>query len=233
MKNEKVDELRASNRMLMRYGASAFFGMPICYIVMFLVFGVALSIPPTATVGEKIAFIESQQSLISFAYIAGYLLFGCLLLVAVQATHRRLNMVPSHLLNTASIFGYIWVVLMFGAGMTALVGMNTMLSLNAKGSPYSDTLFYVYTTVTNGLGGGIELVGGMWVLLISLYGLQQAQSEKRLHTVGLVVGTLGILTLFQSVAEIKAAFGLSQIAWFIWMGYVLLKDTTHNYEKPH
>lgn len=225
MNYTSIDQ-NASNRLHIRWGAGAFFAMPMCYVVMFLIFGVALSIPLTESVSDKIAYIGSQQSILSVAYIVGYLIFGIALLIAVQATHTRFNILSSHLLNTASAFGFIWVVLMMCSGMVALVGMNTMLSLFAKGSPHAETLFYVYTTVVNGLGGGIELVGGLWVLLISIYGLKTAQLAKGLHLLGLVVGALGVLTLLQSVPEIKEAFGLSQIVWFVWMGCALLKSST-------
>ena len=223
--NHNISDQNTSNHIHMRWGASAFFAMPICYIVMFLIYGVALSIPQTASVSDKIAYIESQQSLFSLANILGYLVFGGFLFIAVQATHARLNVLSSHLLNAASAFGFIWVVFMFGSGMVALVGMNTMVSLFAKGSSHADTLFYIYTTVVNGLGGGIELVGGIWVLLISIHGLKTAQLAKGLHLLGLVVGAFGVLTLFQSVPELKDAFGLSQIVWFVWMGCVLLKSS--------
>lgn len=226
--NCNTSEQNTSNRQLMRWGACAFFTMPMCYVVMFLIFGIALSFPETESVRDKIAYIGSQQSLLSLANIVGYLLFGSLLLIAVQATHARLNVLSSHLLNAASAFGFIWVVFMMASGMVALVGMNTMLSLFAKSSAHTDTLFYVYTTVVNGLGGGIELVGGLWVLLLSIHGLKTAQLAKGLHLLGLVVGTFGVLTLFQSVPEMKEAFGLSQIIWFVWMGFALLKSTTGN-----
>lgn len=221
--NHNVTEMNASNRSLLGWGASAFFAMPLCYVGMFLIFGVALSIPQSASVSDKIAYIATQQSMLSLAYINGYLIFGTLLLIAVQASHTRLNTFPSHLMNTASAFGFIWVVLMMCSGMVALVGLNTMLSLFAKGSPHADTVFFVYTTVVNGLGGGIELVGGMWVLLLSLHGLRTSQLTKALNLLGVLVGTLGILTVIQSVPEMKEVFGLSQIIWFIWMGIAVLK----------
>ncbi|WP_088330407.1 hypothetical protein [Lacimicrobium sp. SS2-24] len=208
---------------LMRWGASAYFAMPLCYVAMFLIFGVALSIPQSDVVSDKIAYIASEQSLLSLAYVLGYLLFGCLLLVAVQATHARLISTSSHLLNFATAFGLIWVVLMMCSGMIALVGMNTMVKLFSQGSSHADTLFYVYNPIVNGLGGGIELVGGMWVLVLSIHGLKTAQLAKGLHLFGLIVGLLGIGTVFQSLAGIKEAFGLSQIVWFICMGIALLK----------
>lgn len=222
--NDNTTDKNVANRSLMGWGASAFFAMPLCYVGMFLIFGVALSIPQSESVNDKIAYIATQESMLSLAYIIGYLIFGTLLLIAVQAMHTRLTTSSSHLMNAASAFGFIWVVLMMCSGMIALTGMHTMLTLFAKGNSHADTLFYVYTTMVNGLGGGIELIGGMWVLLLSIFGLKTAQLAKGLHIFGVIVGVLGILTIMQSLPEMKDAFGVSQIVWFIWMGIALLKS---------
>ncbi|NVK57209.1 MAG: hypothetical protein HWE26_16530 [Alteromonadaceae bacterium] len=220
------DNKKDSDRSLLRCGAFAYFGMPLCYIGMFVIFGILLSVPQAADLSQKIACIASQQSMLSVAYVLGYLIFGCLLLVAVQATQARLNVASSHLLDFASAFGFIWVVLMMCSGMLALVGLNTMVTLFSQGSTHAETLFYVYTTVVNGLGGVIELVGGIWVLGLSVCGLKTKQLAKGLNYFGCLVGVLGICTLIQTVPGFKDAFGLCQILWFIFMGVALFKSNT-------
>lgn len=211
----------AKDTKLQFWGALSFFSMALCYLSMFIIFGLVLNLPSPDNLKSLIDYVANNQVVISIAYISGYLIFGILLLVAIQATHNRLNK-STHLLNTASTFGLIWVVLMMCSGMVAIVGMNTMVKLHASGSPHVETLFYVYTTITNSLGGGIELVGGLWVFFLSLVGLRIKQFSKVLNVLGLLVGTLGILTLYQGVPEFKDAFGLSQIVWFIWIGCALL-----------
>ncbi|WP_051275339.1 DUF4386 family protein [Aestuariibacter salexigens] len=205
-----------------RAGAVAFFMMPLCYVCMFVVFGALLSIPQTDVINDKIAYIASNQDMISVAYLSGYLVFGCLLLVAVQATHNMLSHRQSHLLNSASIFGLIWVVLMMCAGMTALVGMQTMSDMYSDGKGSAETVFYIYATVVNALGGGIEFLGGMWVLLVSMVALRQQQFPKPLGLFGCLVGVLGILTIYLAIPGFKDAFGLSQMVWFIWFGVAML-----------
>jgi len=214
---------------LYRLGALALFMMPLCYVGMFVIFGALLEIPQTSNLSERIEYVVSEQGLIGFAYIVGYLIFGVLLLVAVQSLHKRLSGVSTHLLNSASLFGLTWVVLMMCAGMTALVGMNTMTVLYPKDPQASETLFYVYTTVVNALGGGIELVGGLWVLLISVVSLRSCVLPKGLGILGLIVGAFGILTIFRSIPMTNEVFGLSQIIWFFGVGAVLCRtqDTQH------
>lgn len=221
--NNTVNATKTSTHLLIRWGAFSFLGMPLCYIVMFVIFGVILSFPQSGVVDDKISYIAAQHSLLSIAYITGYLVFGTLLLVSVQAIHARLKSQTSHLINLAFSFGFIWVVLMMCSGMIALIGMNTMLALYTEQSEHAVTLFYVYTTVVNGMGGGIELVGGVWVFLLSLHALRTKQLSKSLNVLGLVVGILGILTLIQSIPELKDAFGLSQIMWFIWVGAAMFE----------
>lgn len=211
-------------KKLNQLGAISLFTMPLCYLGMFLIFGVLLSIPQSGSVIDKIEYLASHKAIIGTGYTLGYLIFGGLLSVAVQAIHYRLKASQSILLNSASLFGVIWVVLMMCSGMLALVGMNTMINLFSQGNPQAETLFYIYTTVVNGLGGGIELVGGAWVLGLSVYGIKTEQLGKGLNYFGCLVGILGVGTLFQSVPGIKEAFGLCQIIWFIGMGRTLHKS---------
>lgn len=206
-----------------RYGAWAFFAMPFCYLAMFVIFGLVLSFPQSNSVGDKIAYITEHGDYISLGYLIGYLVFGCLLLLAVQAVQQKLNKKPSALLDYATAFGMIWVVLMMCSGMIAIVGLNTMTKLYSQGSAHAETLFFVYTSVTNGLGGGVEFVGAMWVLMLSIHGFKSLQFSKGLNLFGLIVGSVGVLTLYQAIPEFKDAFGLLQVVWFIWMGMTITK----------
>lgn len=211
---------------IIKWGAISYVGMSLCYASMFIIFGVLLAFPNSGELADKIAYIANKQFILSLSYTIGYLVFGTLLLVSVQATHTKLSATSNHLLNLASAFGFIWVVLMMCSGMIGIIGLNTMVTLHTQQSDHATTLFYLYTTVVNGLGGGIELVGGMWVFLIGLCGLNTQQLSKSLSLMSIFVGLLGILTLIQSVPELKDAFGLSQIIWFVWMGSALHSKKT-------
>lgn len=205
-------------------GAFASIGMGMCYVIMFIIFGALLNFPQTDVVSEKIQYVADNQALLGFSYTLGYLLFGCLLLITTLVVHSKFKTHSSLMNNCASAFGFIWVVLMMCSGMIALVGMNTMFDLQVKMPAEAQSLFYSYNMLVNALGGGIELVGGLWVLLISIIGLREKQLSKPLHMLGIMVGSLGVLTLAQSIDEFKMAFGLSQIVWFFWLGVALLKS---------
>ncbi|MDP4537023.1 hypothetical protein Q3O60_12545 [Alkalimonas collagenimarina] len=121
----------------------------------------------------------------------------------------------------ADRFGGIWVMLMMASGMTYLIGLDRLFHLVSIDQVQA--LYHSIWLITNALGGGIELVGGLWVLLLSIAGLKQKWLPKALHLLGLVIGTLGILTVLHAVPYLKDAFGLLQIVWFIWLGVALLR----------
>jgi hypothetical protein len=75
----------------------------------------------------------------------------------------------------------------------------------------------------NGLGGGVELVGGVWVLLISAASSRSAAFPKVLGYLGVVVGLAGVLTVVPMLKDLATVFGISQILWFASIGIVMLR----------
>lgn len=204
-------------------GAFTSMGMALCYVFMFVVYGVLLPSPASQEVGDIIAFLTENALLLAVTNGVGYLLFGCLLLVTVQSVHKVIHTGFSILLNSASVFGVLWVGLMMCAGMIELIAMHKVSELSLAGSEQAVPLFYAASTIANALGGGIEIVGGLWVLLLSIAGLRAGTLSKGVHILGIWVGIFGVLTLLHTVSELKEVFGLSQILWFVWLGVALLK----------
>jgi len=81
-------------------------------------------------------------------------------------------------------------------------------------------------SVANGLGNANgEILGGLWVLLVSLAALRAGGLPKGLNILGLLVGAVGIISLIPGLTEgMVGIFGLGQIIWFVWLGIVLLRN---------
>ena len=79
------------------------------------------------------------------------------------------------------------------------------------------------SAVQDGLGGGVEIVGGLWVLLISVSALRSNVFPKALNCIGIVVGIAGLLTIIPPLGDLGAVFGLGQILWFVWIGIHMLR----------
>jgi hypothetical protein len=62
-------------------------------------------------------------------------------------------------------------------------------------------------------------------LLISLAALRAGELPRRLNILGLVVGSVGIISLIPVLTgTLGPVFGLTQIIWFVWMEIVLLRS---------
>ena len=86
------------------------------------------------------------------------------------------------------------------------------------------TVWSSIDTVTNGLGGGNELVGGIWILLVSTAGFAAKRLPQWLNVVGVVTAVAGVFTVVPAFDAIEMVFGLGSIAWFIGAGVTLLRD---------
>ena len=201
-------------------GISALFEAAI-YIFAFVYFGAFWDYPVSADDAQKFVFLTNNQVVLSIVNLTMYVIFGLFLAVLVLALHQRMKDKAPTLSQAASVFGIIWVGLVIASGMIANVGLGTAIDLSAKNTEQAMTLWVVINTIVEGLGGGNEVVGGFWVLLLSVTGLKIIELPKLLNCFGLFIGFVGILTIYP--AEILTEiFGLGQIIWFSWLGVAML-----------
>ena len=209
---------------IQRAGGIAALLEAVIYVITFLFFGVIWDFPANADAAEKISYLAENRDALYCATLFGYVLFGVVLAVLVLAVHDRLQDAPPTLASLATVFGLIWVALVIAAGMISNVGLMAVTSHSTHDSGQAWTVWTSTTQVVEGLGGGNEIVGGLWVLLLSLSAISVRAFPKALSGFGIFVGLAGILTAIP--AELfTEVFGLSQIAWFVWLGSCLLRKS--------
>jgi hypothetical protein len=151
-----------------------------------------------------------------------YVVFGIALVVLTTVLHRVLDRPGSIWMSIASPFGFIWAGLVIASGMIASVGLTAVAEGYASNPEQAAQLWSTLGVIQNGLGGGVEVVGGVWVLLISLWSLRRRIGLPAwLNAIGLIVGTAGSLTIVPALSGLGAIFGLTQIVWFLGLGFVL------------
>lgn len=207
---------------LRRLGGVAALAEAAIYVLAFLFYGVILPAPTDAGVAQKFAFLGEHQVALSFMHLIGYVLFGLVLLVLVIALDERLKANSPLLSRVASAFGLLWVGLVIASGMIANIGLATVIELYAKSPEQAQAAWVAITAVVEGLGGGNEIVGGLWVLLLSRAASRGAELPKPLGYFGIAVGVAGVSTVYPAELSTEI-FGLSQIVWFLWVGVVLLR----------
>ena len=180
---------------------------------------------PDATPAESVDFLVGHQGAALAWYIGIFIVFGAALVPLGLALRKRLAEAPI-LANTAMVFAAIWATLMFATGMISNIGIEVVADLAGSHPDDAPAVWSSIDAVTNGLGGGNELVGGLWIGLISVAALASGLLPKALNWLGVATAVGGMATLAPGFEAAEMVFGLGSIAWFVWIGVALLRDRT-------
>ncbi len=209
---------------LQKWGGLAALYEALAYIIGIVGFVLVVNISEFADPLQKVTAIAENQGLLSLLHLIVYVIWGATLVVLSLALHQRLDGGNSAIARTATAFGLIWAGLVIASGMIYNVGMDTVVTLHATDPAQAATVWLAVEAVFTGLGGGVEVVGGIWVLLLSWAAWKQGSLPKAFNLFGLIVGGAGLMTVVPALGEIGGmVFGLTQIIWFAWLGLVMLR----------
>lgn len=197
------------------------------YISAFIYFGAFWSFPYDGSPLEKMTHLAENQFIFSLMYFLMYVVFGVFLAVLVVGMHERLKHINSPAISIGTIFGVIWVGLVIASGMISNIGLAHAIDMMDASPEKAFDVWTIVSLITESLGGGNELVGGLWVLLVSIAALQARIFSRVLNYLGLLVGVVGIATVYPDEIFTEL-FGASQIIWFIWLGICLLSPIHAN-----
>ena len=173
---------------------------------------------------DSLAFLLDHQVTLYSWYLVLYLVGGLALVSLVLGVHSRLRTGAAGLSQTASVVGHLWAGLLLASGLIALVGQRAVVELAATDSVMAASTWSSVSVVQSALGGGIEIVGAVWVMLVSVAGIRSRVLGYGLGALGIGIGVAGAWTIVPPAAEYAAAlFGLGLIVWFVWMGVTLLR----------
>ncbi|MCJ7534263.1 MAG: hypothetical protein MUO57_01870, partial [Anaerolineales bacterium] len=125
------------------------------------------------------------------------------------------------------VFGIFWGCVIIISGMINNSGMEIVVDLYGKDPAQAATVWLAIDSVIEGLAGSNEIIGGIWILLLSWAALRAGELPRILNYLGVAVGVAGIISVVPALAEIFIyIFALGQIVWFIWLGIVMLRSST-------
>lgn len=217
-------------RTLQKYGGFAALYLALAYLTGMAVFLVVLDYPSIIDPAQKVALLVEMQTVTFATNLLMYVFFGVVLIVLALTLHDRLKSGAPALVQVATALGVIWAGSLIASGMVANAGMAPTVALYATDPAQAALTWQVIEAVANGLGNGNgEILGGLWVLLVSLAALRAggraAGLSRGLNILGLLVGVVGILSLIPGLTgPLTGVFGLSQTIWFVWLGIVLLRS---------
>jgi len=208
-----------------RIGGWAGIGAAITYLVGFALAGTLLADTVGMAAAEYVAFLADNEAIMYVWSTIIYIINGALLAALVVAVSARLAPRTPDVARIAGAIGLIWAGLVIAAGMVRLTSLTAVVGLHASDPLAAAALWPALEAVQEGLGGGIEVPGGLWVLLVSIAGLRSGALPRQLNFLGIGNGLAGILTIVPGVELFAMVFGLGMLAWFACVGIVLLRES--------
>jgi hypothetical protein len=209
-------------KTLQKFGGFAALYAGIAYIVGMIGFLLVVGWPEDPA--QQVAVLANNQVSQHILYIIVYQVWAVFLVILTLALYERLKAVSPAMMQTVTAIGIIWATVVIASGMIFNIGMDNVVHLYGKDPAQAVTVWRVIASVCDGLGGGNEILGGVWMLLISWVALRAGGLPKALNYLGIVVGAAGILSALPGLGELRLIFGLVQIVWFIWLGIGMLRS---------
>ncbi|MGQ5514950.1 DUF4386 family protein [Halococcus saccharolyticus] len=172
---------------------------------------------------QNVAFLADNQTAVYVVNVLVYVASSVLVAILALALYNLLKASSPVLAQTATVFGLIWAGVLMAAAMIASIGLTTVVDLYSQDPAQAASLWMAIEVVQDGLGGGTEIVGGIWVLLASLAALRAGVLPRVLNYLGAVIGAAGIVSVIPVLGGLVDLFGLGAIVWFAWLGIVLLR----------
>jgi len=221
-------------KTLQKFGGFAALYMAAAYLIGIVIFLVVLDYPSITDPAQKAALLVEKQMVIFSTNLLMYVFFGFFLIVLSLALYERLKSGALAIMQVATVIGIIWAGSLIASGMVSNAGIDPVVALYSKDPAQAALSWQGIESVANGLGNANgEILGGLWVLLVSLAALRAGGLPRGMNTLGLLVGAVGIISLIPGLTEMMiGVFGLGQIIWFVWLGILLLQSNRNASRQP-
>jgi hypothetical protein len=204
-------------------GAAALY-LAAAYIIAMPYFLLLVDYPGATTAADKVALLLGNHSSLLAMYLATYVVFGIVLGVLALALYDRLRAAAPFAARVATAVGLLWAFALVASGMIFNYGMTTVVSIAKTDGARAEMTWQAIEPIAQALGGaGGELLGGLWVLLVSWIALRGHALPKALNWLGIVTGLIGLASVVPQLQPTAYAFGLLQILWFAWLGVAMVR----------
>ena len=213
-------------KSLQKMGGIAALYMAAAYIMGMVGFLTVVDVSGVADPVEQVALMVDNQAFLYIMHLIVYVVWGVSLVVLALALYERLKAGSPALAQTATVFGLIWATVIIVAGMIHNIGMENVVDLYGNDPAQAGTVWLAIDSVFQGLGGSNEVLGGIWILLISWAALRAGEFARALNYLGVAIGVAGIVSIVPALAEYFIyIFALGQIVWFVWLGILMLRSS--------
>jgi hypothetical protein len=227
----------SSLNSLQKMGGTAAVIHGAAYLVSIIFFLVLLSPNLNADTDEYLAFVADNQVLMRARILIAYWLTGGTVVVLALALHERLKNGAPALMQVATVFALIWAGLCIASANLMINDFGIVAKLYSDDPVLAKTVWSALEAVENGIVSGNEIIGSLWVLLLSRAALRTGELIRRLNRLGIALGAAGIFTSLLSFVlpetkDLIMIFGFGMIFWSIWVGTFMLRTGLSLDRKP-
>lgn len=195
----------------------------ISYIGGIFVYLQLLQYDSATSAGEQMNIMSSNPVLVHITTLHIYVIFSFAIILLATYLYLKLKEQQPILGLLSLISGSIWATILIASGFISM-GVTTLLM---NGTPASELVstWQAIDIVSNALGGGNELMGGVFTGLLSLAMYKARYSSMFTSVLGALVFVGGTLSALPYLADVGiGVFVISQILWF----FSLARDISKN-----
>jgi hypothetical protein len=218
-----METLTRNDARRQKAGGTAALYLALAYVAAMPYFLLVVDYQGATTAADKVAAILSNYSSMYAMYLVTYVFFGIALGVLAFALYDRLKATAPSTMRAATAIGLLWSVALVTSGMVWNYGMTTIVAMAKTDPSQAQLAWQAIEPVSSALGGaGGEILGGLWVLLVSVVAVRSRALPKPLGWFGVALGVVGLTSVVPPLHDAAIVFGLLQIVWFVWVGVTLL-----------
>lgn len=201
------------------------------YLAAIPYFLVVVNYPSVVDPVQKVILLRDNFVSMYLMHLVSFEFVALALIVVTVALHQRLRRLAPSAVHYVTALGLVRAGLLLASVMVFNYGMRSVVQLYATSPDQAVAAWLVIEPVAGALGGsGGELLGGVWILLLSAMALRSRVLPSTLNWLGIGIGTAGILSAVPALGALEAVFGLLQIVWFGWLGVVLVRSRSTGFE---
>lgn len=195
------------------------------YLAAIPYFVVWVDYPGTVDPVEKVALLRDHRTSLYLMHLLSFEVTALALILVSLAVQERLRPAVPAWARVGAVVGIVRSGLLLASVMVFDYGMDRVVDLSASAPDRAVATWQAIEPVADALGGsGGEVMGGLWVLLVSAAALRATVFPAAMNWLGLAAGGCGVLSAGPGASALEVAFGLLQIVWLLCLGVALLRD---------
>ena len=132
---------------------------------------------------------------------------------------KKLNAIRT-IRNTGRVAGFLYLLI------SVIEIFPSLTKLYVPTDPsHAATVWLAISSVLEESVGRIEIVGGIWILLVTWGALLAGRHPRALNYLGVVVGVAGVLTVVPALEVLGIGFRLGEMVWVVWLGIVWFRGS--------